>query len=93
MNKLEDNKTKTDGVPKTTSKKKQVELSDDDFTKLLSANFSNSAWEIIARKHSFELGTQDRVSERVYLATHKAWPKQEPKKGGILTSKGFKYTE
>lgn len=93
MNNKDEKITYTKEAPITTQtvkiKKKQIELSDDDVTLLNMSQFSDSAWEDIARKHSFDYTTREAIpntKNRGYLAQHKKW---EPKKqvGGALTTK------
>src|SRR5689334_18252098 len=73
--------TQTVVVPK--AKKKQIELSDEDFKKLTENNWSKAAWEVVARKHHFDPDTLEQLDRRIYLATHKVWSKQEQRRGGI----------
>lgn len=70
------------------AKKRQVELSDDDFAHLNAAQFSDQAWEDVARKHGFDPATRELIpnsNNRSYMALPKKWA-PKPQKGGILTT-------
>ena len=91
------NKSSKEYVPQTQgcspvttgAKKKQIELSDDDIALLNMSQFSDAAWEDVARKHSFDPASREPIpnsKNRGYLAQHKKW-EPKPQVGGVLTTK------
>lgn len=66
--------------------KRQFELSDDDLATLARGSYSETAWELIGRKHRIDPTTKEQVGERAYIAVPKKWPDLTPLRGVPVTT-------
>lgn len=73
-------------------KKKQFELSDNDFTFLGSNQYSDAAWESIGRRHGIDPATREvlpNTNNRAFLAMPKKWEPLPVSKPEMVTTKNI----